>query len=76
MFGKIIGGYLRTSNSSVGGYKPVVFTAHEEPPEGYYYQVTWRDAGDTIEQTWALEELPPEINGEEALAIIFGGDEV
>lgn len=58
------------------GWLPVVFT--DEPgdaPEGFYYESDWEQDGNEIVQTWTLvERAPDDIDAEEALSILLGGD--
>lgn len=60
------------------GYKPVETTDPPgEPPEGWEYVTGWEDRGETIVQTWTLQELPPEEpSAEELLGILLGGEGV
>lgn len=57
------------------GYKPVTFTDEPEAPTGYYYESGWEETETEIVQTWALVELPDEVDDAEAFSIIFGGEE-
>ena len=53
------------------GWKPVIFTEHPEPEEGYYYKASWHETAKKITQTWTKTELPDEVSDSEALAAIL-----
>lgn len=59
------------------GYKPVQYTDQPEPPEVGWWIETWEETAEAIVQGWEWHEAGPddEISGEEALDILFGGDD-
>lgn len=62
------------------GYLPIRYTDAPEAPKGYHYEGDYTEDGGEIVQVWALVDDPApsdedEISAEEALDIIFGGDE-
>lgn len=62
------------------GYLPVGESTAPEAPEGQHYEAgNWTEGNGQIVRTWVLVDDPDpeeeEISAEEALDIIFGGDE-
>lgn len=56
------------------GYKPVVFTdPPSETPAGYQWIETWSEEDGNIQQGWILEEIT-ELNGDQAMEFLFGGE--
>ena len=74
-----IGGYHVYNPSGeqyeANGYKAVTFTEEPEAPQGYYYESGWEEEQDEIVQTWTLVKEPDDVEPEEALAILLGGEE-
>ena len=66
---------------AAAGYLPVVDAMPDDAPEGKHYEPDdWAEENGQIVRTWALVDDPApsdedEISAEEALDIIFGGDE-
>ena len=52
------------------GYKPVNELSAPEAPEGYMYELSYEDAGDSIKYIWTLIES--EVTAEELLNILLG----
>lgn len=56
------------------GYKPVNFTEPPEVEPGYIAVPGWEESEEEILQTWTVMEAPDEVDAEEALEILFGGE--
>ena len=57
------------------GYKPVVYAdVPGEDPVGYYWAETWAEEDGNIQQGWVLVE-ETDVPADEAMEILFGGDE-
>ena len=56
------------------GYKPVIFTDPPETEPGYRAVESWTETEREIVQGWTVEEVT-ELDGEEAMQMLFGGDE-
>ena len=56
------------------GYKPVTFTDPPSVEAGYRPVESWTETDKAIVQGWTVEEVT-ELDGEEAMQMLFGGDE-
>ena len=56
------------------GYKPVVYSdPPSDPPIGYQWVESWSEGDGNIIQGWVLEEA--ELDGDQAMEFLFGGDQ-
>ena len=55
------------------GYKPVQFSKMPGISPGFYAEESWSDTGESILQSWTVQE-DPNLSDGEALQIILGGD--
>lgn len=56
------------------GYKPVVFSDEPDAPDGYHAEFYWIEEPKQIMQAWVIVEDTDEVNADEALIILLGGD--
>ncbi len=56
------------------GWKPVTFTDPPSVEAGYRPVESWTETDEAIVQGWTVEEVT-ELDGEEAMQMLFGGDE-
>ena len=73
----IDGAYIGNPPGSVyeaEGYKPVVYSDPPgDAPAGYQWTETWSEEQGNIQQGWVLEEIT-ELNGDQAMEFLFGGE--
>lgn len=58
------------------GYKPITYTDHPgEPDEGYQWQESWSETETEIVQGWEQIPSPDDVSADEAMDILFGGED-
>ena len=57
------------------GYKPVFYTnPPREPDEGNLWSTTWTERDDGIYRNWEQVPVPDNVLPDEAMEILFGGE--
>ena len=63
-----------TEQFLAAGYKPVTFTDEPDAPDGYHAEFYWIEEAEKIIQAWQIVEDTDEVDADEALNILLGGD--